>query len=1172
MPFGLTNAPAVFLDLMNRVCKPYLDKFVIVFIDDILVYSKDVEEHEKHLKIILELLKKERLYSKFSKCDFWLDSVQFLGHVIDRRGVHVDPTKIEAIKSWAAPATLTEVRQFLGLAGYRRFIEGFSLISKMLTKLTQKNKKYEWGKDEEAFQTLKWKLCSEPILEFPKGTKVFVVYCDASLRGYGAPNMKDDIATYVSKCLKCAKVKAEHHKSSGLLQQPEILVWKWKRITMDFVSGLPRTPSGNGVPVLIISDRDSHFTSRFWRSLREALGTNLDTSTEKIVQIKNRLLAARSHQKSYADKRLKPLEFKVGDMVLLKVSPWKSVVHFVKREKLSPRYIMPFKILARVGPIAYTLELPEELKGIHSTFHVLNLKKFLAEDDVVVSIDEIQLDDKLHMIKEPVKVVDREWVYQNKKDKRGIVVRNKARLVAQGHKQEEGIDYDDVFAPVARVEAIRAQIDKTLFIKRLKGDILLVQMLDYGYNFMQTKIYVDNESAIRVIKNPFYHSKTKHIKIRHHFIKDSYEKRLIEMVKIHTDNNVADLLTKAFDVRRFIFLVASIGSFKCWLITTPQMVINSPCLTDKKELAIPGQTKTGKEFSNSLIAGSLPKTTLPTKLHTYHCQLKVNDARPKLTAARVYAAESIYCNWVSQFTAKKVNDEVQIQAIVDGKRVNIKKSSIRRIPRLDDTEVTSCLSNTEIFEGLARMGAKTTSWNEFNSNMASAIICLATNQKFNFSSMLDVNDEEAAGVEEVVEVITVAKLITKVVTTAGLDINAASVQDTPITAAKATKVNVEVPKLKKRRGIIIQNPEKTTTTVTMQPKVQAKDKGKDILIEEPKPLKRQVQIDLDEEVARQLEAKVNADINWNAVIEQVKRSERLTDAVMKYQALKRKPLTEAQARRNMIIYLKNMAGYKMNYFNRMSYDEIRDLFKKHYNYNQAFLNKVNEGIKVQEKKVRQEKEVEVESSKREGNSLEQEITKKQKIEQETEELKKRLQIVPDNDDVYADATPLASKIPIVDYKIHTKRNKPYFKIIRVNESQGERYEKTEPKNYTDDYLLNTLKIIFEKPNVDANVWKDQKGKYGLAKVKSWKFFDSCGVYCLNLLTTQISLLFEKMYPLTHFILEQMVNDVRLEVDYESEMSLELLRLVKRQLNEWEGLLGIIGLHKLVLLDQLSAAA
>ncbi|GKB62129.1 putative reverse transcriptase domain-containing protein [Tanacetum coccineum] len=188
MPFGLTNAPAVFMDLMNRVCKPYLDKFVIVFIDDILIYSKNKEEHEKHLKIILELLKNEQLYAKFSKCDFWLESVQFLGHVINNKGVHVDPAKVEAIRNWSAPTTPKEVRQFLGLAGYyRRFIEGFLLISKPLTKLTEKNKKYEWGTEEdEAFQTLKQKLCSAPILALPEGTENFVVYCDASHKGFGA--------------------------------------------------------------------------------------------------------------------------------------------------------------------------------------------------------------------------------------------------------------------------------------------------------------------------------------------------------------------------------------------------------------------------------------------------------------------------------------------------------------------------------------------------------------------------------------------------------------------------------------------------------------------------------------------------------------------------------------------------------------------------------------------------------------------------------------------------------------------------------------------------------------------------------------------------------------------------------------------------------------------------
>ncbi|GKE50729.1 putative reverse transcriptase domain-containing protein [Tanacetum coccineum] len=256
--------------------------------------------------------------------------------------------------------------------------------------------------------------------------------------------MKVDIATYVSKCLTCVKVKAKHQKSSGLLQQPEILVWKWERITMDFVSGLARMPSGHGVPVSIILDRDSYFTSRFWRSLHEALGMNLDMSTayhpqrdgqsERIIQMLEDMLRAcviefgsswdrhlplvefsynNSYHASikaapYEALRAKPLEFEVGDMVLLKVSPWKGTMRFRKRRKLSPRYICPFKILARVGPVAYTLELPEELKGIHSTFHVSNLKKCLAEGDVVVLMDEIQLDDKFHMIEEPVEVVDRE--------------------------------------------------------------------------------------------------------------------------------------------------------------------------------------------------------------------------------------------------------------------------------------------------------------------------------------------------------------------------------------------------------------------------------------------------------------------------------------------------------------------------------------------------------------------------------------------------------------------------------------------------------------------------------------------------------------------------------------------------------------------------------------------
>ncbi|GKB33878.1 reverse transcriptase domain-containing protein [Tanacetum coccineum] len=671
MPFGLTNAPVVFMDLMNRVCKLYLDKFVIVFIDDILIYSKTKEDHEVHLGLVLELLRKEKLYAKFSKCEFWLQDVHFLGYVVNQNGIHVDPRKIEA------------------------------------------NQKYVWGvEQEEAFQTLKNNLCDAPILMLPDGVEDFVVYCDASNQGLGCvlmqrgkviayasrqlkiheknytthdlelgavvfalktwrhylrwielfsdyeceiryhpgkanvvadalsrkerlkprrvramavtiqigmrekiqaaqseelkqenilmenlhgldqqiekkegeslyfmdriwvplvggmrkmimneahkskysvhpgadkmyydlrdmywwPGMKRDIATYVSKCLTCSKVKAEHQRPSGLLQQPEIPEWKWDKITMDFITKLPRSKSGHdtiwvivdrltksahflairedysteklakiyideivarhGVPVSIISDRDGRFTSRCWQTVQKALGTRLDMSTayhpqtdgqsertiqtledmlracvidfggswdvhlplaefsynnsyhssircapfealygrkcrspilwaeigessligpelvqettDKVVLIKEKLKAARDRQKSYADNRRKPLEFEVGDRVMLKVSPWKGVIRFGKKGKLAPRYVGPFEILKRIGPVAYRLRLPEELSGVHDTFHVLNLKKCLADASLHVSLGEIKVDKTLRFVEEPVEIMDRE--------------------------------------------------------------------------------------------------------------------------------------------------------------------------------------------------------------------------------------------------------------------------------------------------------------------------------------------------------------------------------------------------------------------------------------------------------------------------------------------------------------------------------------------------------------------------------------------------------------------------------------------------------------------------------------------------------------------------------------------------------------------------------------------
>ncbi|GJW52362.1 putative reverse transcriptase domain-containing protein [Tanacetum coccineum] len=645
MPFWLTNAPAVFMDLMNRT----------------------KEEHDAHLRLILELLKKEELYAKFSKCEFWLSKVQFLRHMIDSEGIHVDPAKIKSIKDWESPKTPTKILQFLGLA------------------------------EETAFQTLKQKLCSAPILALPEGSENFVVYCDASHKGLGAvlmqkekviayasrqlkiheknytthdlelgavvfalkmwrhylygtkcvvftdhkslqhildqkelnmrqrrwlellsdydcelryhpgkanvvadalsrksrpkplrvearkeenygtedlcgmiknlepradgtlclknrswipcfgnlralimheshkskysihpgsdkmyqdlkklywwPNMKAEIATYVSKCMTYAKVKAEYQKPSGLLVQPKIPEWKCENITMDFVTKSPKASSGkdiiwvivdrltksahflpakendsmekltrqylkevvsrHGVPISIISDHDGRFVSQLWQSLQEDFGTQLDMNfgkgwdkhlpliefsynnsyhtsikavpfealygrkcrspicwaevgdaqltgleivhktTKKIIQIKHRLQASRDRQKSYTDKRRKPLEFQVGDKVMLKVSPWKAVIRFGKRGKLNPHYIGPFKILAKVGTVAYQLELPEQLSRVHSTFHVSNLKKCLSDEPLVIPLDEIHIDEKLNFIKEPVEIMDREVKHLN---------------------------------------------------------------------------------------------------------------------------------------------------------------------------------------------------------------------------------------------------------------------------------------------------------------------------------------------------------------------------------------------------------------------------------------------------------------------------------------------------------------------------------------------------------------------------------------------------------------------------------------------------------------------------------------------------------------------------------------------------------------------------------------
>nr|GEV14320.1 hypothetical protein [Tanacetum cinerariifolium] len=364
-------------------------------------------------------------------------------------------------------------------------------------------------------------------------------------------------------------------------------------------------------------------------------------------------------------------------------------------------------------------------------------------------------------------------------------------------------------------------------------------------------------------------------------------------------------------------------------------------------------------------------------------------------------------------------------------------------------------------------------------------------------SMHETDEAKPAEVEEVIKVVTAAKLMTEVVTTT------ATITTATTTTAATTITVAPVPKAstpRRRRGLIIQDPvESAIASKIMQSEIKSKDKGKGILVEEPKPLKRQAQIKQDEAFARELEAELNANINWNDVIKQVKRKERQENIVMRYQALTRKLETKAQARKNMMVYLKNMARFKMDFFKGMTYTEIRPIFKKHFNSIWAFLKK-------------REKEIEEEESKRKSENLKQKAAKKQKIDEETEELKTHLQIVPnDEDDVYTQDTPLALKVHVVDYQIHTEHNKPYYKIIRADGTYQlflsfitllrnfgredlemlwklvqEIFKSSELKNFSEDFLLNALKTMFEKPNVKANIWRNQRGRYGLEKVKSWK--------------------------------------------------------------------------------------
>nr|GFA64862.1 putative reverse transcriptase domain-containing protein [Tanacetum cinerariifolium] len=386
MPFGFTNAPAVFMDLMNRVCKPYLDKFLIVFIDDILIYSKRKQKHEEHLKLILELLKKEQLYAKFSKCEFWIPKVQFFGHVIDC------------------------------LAGYyRRYIKGFSKIAKSMTKLTQKKiakpmtkltqKKviFNWGdKQEAAFQLLKQKLCSAPILALPKGAEDFVAYWVASHKGLSVVLMqREKVISYASRQLKI-------HEKNYTTHDLEL-----------------------GAVV---------FALKIWRH--------------------------------YLKERIKPLRVRALVMMIgLDI----------------PKQILGAQTEARKPQEARCrrswLPCYGDLRAL--IMHEAHKSKYSEELHQFDRLDVWELVD-IPLCKN---VINMKWLWKNKHDEENNVIRNKSRLLAKGYAQKEGVDFEESFAPVARLEAVR------LFIAYVAHKSFNVYQMDvktaFLYGPLKEEVYVN---------------------------------------------------------------------------------------------------------------------------------------------------------------------------------------------------------------------------------------------------------------------------------------------------------------------------------------------------------------------------------------------------------------------------------------------------------------------------------------------------------------------------------------------------------------------------------------------------------------------------------------------------------------------------------------------------------
>ncbi|WVZ50706.1 hypothetical protein U9M48_001938 [Paspalum notatum var. saurae] len=553
--FDQLKGACVFSKIDLRVFMEYLDKFIVVFIDDILIYSKTEEEYEEHLRLVLQKLTEHKLYAKFSKCDFWIAEVKFQGHVISNGGIAVDQSKVSEVQNWKIPGDAKDIRSFLGLAGYyRRFIEGFSKIAKPMTALLEKNIKFKWTSAcQKAFEELKKRLTTALVLTFPDMHKPFSVYCDASRLGLGCVLMQEGkVIAYASKQprdheknypthdLELAAVvhalktelnmrqrrwlelikdyDLEIHYHPGKANVVADALSRKSTVSMEFeptleqeirkgqlndekikeIRELIKLDKAPGFRVdangTIVSDRETQFTSHFWKRLHESMDTRLNFSsayhpqtdgqtkrTNQILEdmlracaikygtswdkslpyaefsynnsyqasikmspfqvlygrrcrtplhwdqprekqlfgpeiiedaehqvrmIRENLRIAQTRQKSYADYRRRDLEFVVGDFMYLKVSPIRGLRRFKVKGKLAPRYIGPFKIIDRKGEVAYQLELPDRLSGVHYMFHVSQLKKCLRVPKEQLQVYVLNVQDDLTYTEHPVQILE----------------------------------------------------------------------------------------------------------------------------------------------------------------------------------------------------------------------------------------------------------------------------------------------------------------------------------------------------------------------------------------------------------------------------------------------------------------------------------------------------------------------------------------------------------------------------------------------------------------------------------------------------------------------------------------------------------------------------------------------------------------------------------------------